>query len=86
MTIDAFRTTLLKIPTGKLRILVSIALSVFVVLMSALSNYQPSLEVLGFLLIQQGLDIGQYMIKRNYPIPELPEKENAPCETDSEVG
>lgn len=55
---------ILLIPTTKVRILVSIGLSILVVCQAVFTNYQPSIELLSFLLLQQGLDISQYIAKQ----------------------
>ncbi len=75
-----FREILLLIPTTKLRILTSIILSVFIVIVTVFRTYEPTWEILAFLLVQQGLDISQYAVKRNH-INEAVDLEQLPKET-----
>ena len=71
------RQILLWIPTTKVRILVSICLSIAVVTAAIIKNYNPSWELLAFLLVQQGLDISQYAVQRNSPPDDSSETDHS---------
>jgi len=52
------------LPTTKIRILVSLGMSVYVILAAIHKSYAPTMEILAFLLISQGIDVSQYMIRQ----------------------
>ena len=58
------------LPTTKLRIVISLGLAVFVIIATVTKNYDPSTEVLGFLLIQMGIDVTQYTMKQKHGTPD----------------
>ena len=58
------------VPTTKLRIIVSLGLSIFVIIATVTRNYTPSAEVLGFILIQMGIDVTQYTMKAKHGTPD----------------
>ena len=63
--LEGFNDFLSKLPTTKLRVVVTLALSVTVIIATIMRNYNPSIEILSFLLVSMGLDITQYAVKRN---------------------
>lgn len=58
------------LPTTKLRIVISLGLAVFVIIATVTNHYDPSTEVLGFLLIQMGIDVTQYTMKQKHGTPD----------------
>lgn len=60
------REILINIPTTKLRILVSIILTVWTAYAVLVRNWDPNWEWLAFLALNTGLDISQYAVRKNY--------------------
>jgi len=52
------------LPTTKIRILVSLGMTVYVIHGAVTNSYIPTMEVLGFLLVSQGIDVTQYTVKQ----------------------
>jgi len=64
-----FNAFLTDLPTTKIRILASMGMSIYVIIAAVTQSYTPTIEILGFLLIQMGIDVTQYTIKTKLASP-----------------
>ncbi len=88
--IDRALEILGKIPTTQIRVVVTLALTIATGVMYFATNFDPSIDWLGFLALMAGLDVAQFHSKRRTSWTPAVQNEHKPADDeiadDSEIG